>query len=131
MKIVDDDSFELTPDTRKRLRPERKKSGDKEIAAETATQKSLVSNEAKKKEDLEKASKRQTEITARQQKLKESLDSNKEYLESHEKNQKLAELIPQIEEKKKDKLFDFLYGDEGEFKATEDEINYEYEWSDL
>ena len=28
-----------------------------------------------------------------------------------------------IEEKKKDKLFDFLYGDEGEFKATEDEIN--------
>ena len=29
----------------------------------------------------------------------------------------------EIEEKKKDKLFDFLYGDEGEFKATEDEIN--------
>lgn len=31
MNIVDDDSFELTPDTRGRLRPERKKSGDKEI----------------------------------------------------------------------------------------------------
>ena len=102
---------------------EKVRSLDKEISAETATQKSLVSNEAKKKEDLEKASKRQTEITVRQQELKASLDSNKEYLESHEKNQILAELIPQIEEKKK--VIDELYA--GIDKTRNDIIEEEHD----
>ena len=80
---------------------------DNKISAETSTQKSLESNEAKKREVFEKARERQKAITARQQVLKASIDTNKGYLESHENNQMLGELIPQIEEKKK--VVDDLY----------------------